>query len=413
MTFRVRIALVAAVFPVAAMAGLGVPAVPRANAEQGMAYLRTLGYQGVAFSDNNGDGLCQMDELLLKDFEGGARDTVLWKELRKLYDGLEGLTVQGTLKYGASKMFVLVRSDKGVNAVEPASGDLVFGTWFQDLSEPTEAEGRFYAQAKSASGKAWVDLSAGGKYKGEYFASVDSILAGEKDAYYVGTNSSGQKNVAALPSGKLVSKTWYAKILNVAADDGDVYVLASTGRDAPQWLDKKSRPIPAGSLAEIKGLHFAAGIGALWGKNSAGEWGNVSLKGKVLGKGFQSSPVGPLQTLANGAAFKSCTPQGCTFVDAKSGEDLLSKRFPDLGDRVWHFEGRDVLLAKDALGRWTYVYADGAEPLTGSWYTQVGPPSTANALFIFVGTKPSGQTLRTIVTPEGNKEEKSVGGSAN
>ncbi len=84
MTFRVRIALVAAVLPVAAMAGLGVPAVPRANAEQGMAYLRTLGYQGVAFSDNNGDGLCQMDELLLKDFKGGARDTVLWKELRKL-----------------------------------------------------------------------------------------------------------------------------------------------------------------------------------------------------------------------------------------------------------------------------------------------------------------------------------------
>jgi hypothetical protein len=69
-----------------------------------------------------------------------------------------------------------------------------------------------------------------------------------------------------------------------------------------------------------------------------------------------------------------------------------------------------VLLAKDALGRWSYVYADAGEPLTGSWYTQVSPPSTANALFIFVGTKPSGQTLRTIVTPEGNVEEKSSAG---
>lgn len=413
MTFRVRIALVAAALPVAASAGLGVPAVPRANAEQGMAYLRTLGYQGVAFSDNNGDGLCQMDELLLKDFKGGARDTVLWKELRKLYDGLEGLTVQGSLKYGTTKMFVVVRSDKGLNAVEPKSGDLVFGSWFQDLSEPAEIEGRYYAQAKSASGKAWVDLSAGGKYKGEYFYSIDSIRAGEKGAYYVGSNASGQKNVAALPSGKLVSKSWYGKILDVAADDGDVYVLGSSSGETPQWLDHKGRPVPSGELKEIKGLYFADGLGALWGKNSSGEWGNVSLKGKVLGKGFQSSPVGPLQKIANGAAFKSCTPQGCTYVDAKSGDDLLSKRFADLGDRVWHFEGRDVLLAKDALGRWTYVYADGGEPLTGSWYTQVTNPSTANALFIFVGTKPSGQTLRTIVTPEGNKEEKPVGATSN
>lgn len=408
MTYRVRVALAAFALPAAAMAGLGVPAVPRANAEQGMAYLRTLGYQGVAFSDNNGDGLCQMNEVMLKDFKDGARDTVLWKELRKLYSGLEGLSVSGTLKYGSTRMFVLVRSDKGVNAVDPKSGDLVFGSWFQDLSEPTELEGRYYAKAKGQGGVAWVDLSAGGKYKGEFYTSIDSIHSNGKDAYYVASNVSGMKNGVELPGGKPVSKVWYGQVKDVAANNGAFYLLASAS-GTPQWLDGKGRQVPSGNLTEIKGLYFADGIGALWGKNGAGEWGNVSLKGKVLGKGFQSSPVGPLQMVANGAAFKSCTPQGCTYVDAKSGDDLLSKRFADLGDRVWHFEGRDVLLAKDALGRWTYVYADGGEPLTGSWYTQVTPPSTANALFIFVGTKPSGQTLRTIVTPEGNKEEKSVG----
>ena len=413
MTNRVRIALAAIAFPVSAMAALGVPAVPRANAEQGMAYLRTLGYQGVAFSDNNGDGLCQMNEVLLKDFKDGARDTVLWKELRKLYSGLEGLTVNGTLKYGTTKMFVLVRSPKGVNAVEPSSGDLVFGSWFQDLSDPMDLEGRYYAQAKGTSGKAWVDLSAGGKYKGEFYSSIDSIRSNGRDAYYVASNSSGQKNGVELPSGRPVSKVWYSQIKDIAANSGDFYLLASSNGSSAQWIDYKGRPVPTGSLSEVKGIYFADGQGALWGKNSAGEWGNVSLKGKVLGKGFQASPVGPIQTLANGAAFKSCTPQGCTYVDAKSGNDLLSKRFTDLGDRVWHFEGRDVLLAKDALGRWTYVYADGGEPLTGSWYTQVTSPSTANALFIFVGTKPSGQVLRTIVTPEGNKEEKSVGGGTN
>ncbi len=406
---RVRIALVAAALPAAAFAGLGVPAVPRATAEAGMAYLRTLGYQGVAFSDNNGDGLCQMDELLLRDYKDGARDSALWKELRKLYSGVEKFGVQGTLKYGSSKLFVLVRSDKGINAVEPKTGDLVFGSWFQDLSDPIEAEGRYFAQAKGPGGKAWVDLTAGGKYKGEFFSSIDSIRAGEKNSYYVCTNASGQKNAVELPSGKLVSKTWYGRIEDVAADGGSVYLLASSSGTA-QWLDAKGRPVPLGDLKEVKGLYFAEGMGALWGKNSSGEWGNVSLKGKVLGKGFQTSPVGPLQTVAKGAAFKSCNPQGCTYVDAKSGEDLLSKRFGDLGDRVWHFEGRDILLAKVALGRWSYVYADAGEPLTGSWYTQVGPPSTANALFIFVGTKPSGQTLRTIVTPEGNVEEKSSAG---
>lgn len=412
MTIRVRIALAATLFPLAAMAALGVPAVPRANAEQGMAYLRTLGYQGVAFSDNNGDGLCQMSEVTLKDFKDGARDTVLWKELRKLYSGLEGLSVTNTLKYGAAKMYVVVRSDKGINVVEPKSGDLVFGTWFQDLSEPVELEGRYYAKAKGQGGIAWVDLSAGGKYKGEFYSSLDSIRSNGSDAYYVATNSAGMKNGIELPSGKPVSKTWYGQVKDVAANKGDFYLLASAS-GSPQWLDAKGRAVPTGDLTEVKGIYFADGVGALWGKNKSGEWGNVSLKGKVLGKGFQSSPVGPLQVVANGAAFKSCTPQGCTYVDAKSGEDLLSKRFTDLGDRVWHFEGRDVLLAKDALGRWTYVYADGGEPLTGSWYTQVTSPSTANALFVFVGTKPSGQVLRTIVTPEGNKEEKPVGGGAN
>jgi len=408
-----RIALVAAVFPAASFAALGVPAVPRANAEQGMAYLRTLGYQGVAFTDKNGDGLCQMDEVTLKDYKDGARDTVLWKELHKLYSGLEKLSIQGSLKFVSGKMFVVVRNDKGINVVEPKSGDLVFGTWFQDLSEPTEIDGRFYAQAKGPGGKAWVDLSNGGKYKGEFFSSIDSIRSTEKNAYYVGSNSSNQKNVVELPSGKLVSKSWYSKILDISSDDGDVYMLASTSGETPQWVDYKGRPVPSGELKEVKGLYFADGLGALWGKNSAGEWGNVSLKGRVLGKGFQASPVGPLQKIANGAAFKSCVAQGCTYVDAKSGNDLLSKRFPDLGDRVWHFEGRDVLLAKDALGRWSYVYADASEPLTGSWYTQVSPPSIANALFTFVGTKPSGQTLRTIVTPEGNKEEKPTGATPN
>lgn len=411
MTNRVRIALVAVALPAVAMAGLGVPAVPRANAEQGMAYLRTLGYQGVAFSDNNGDGLCQMNEVMLKDFKDGARDTVLWKELRKLYSGLAKYSVNGTLKYQTT-MYVVVRSDKGVNAVEPKSGNLVFGTWFQDLSNPVELEGRFYAQAKGPNGKAWVDLSAGGKYKGEFYSSLDSIQSNGADAYYIATNSAGMKNGIELPSGKPVSKSWYNQVKDVAANKGDFYVLASTG-SSPQWLDKKGRAVPTGNLSEVKGLYFADGMGALWGKNGAGEWGNVSLKGKTLGKGFQASPVGPLQLLANGPAFKSCSPQGCTYVDAKSGDDLLSKRFPDLGDRVWHFEGRDVLLAKDALGRWTYIYADGCEPLTGSWYTQVTTPTTANALFKFTGTKPSGQVLFTIVTPEGNKEEKTVGGGSN
>ena len=412
MTSRVRIALAAIFLPVAAMAALGVPDVPRANAEQGMAYLRTLGYQGVAFSDNNGDGLCQMSEVTLKDFKDGARDTVLWKELRKLYSGLKGLSVASTLKYGTAKMYVVVRSDKGVNVVDPKSGDLVFGTWFQDLSETEELEGRYYAKAKGQGGVAWVDLSAGGKYKGEFYSSIDSIRSNGSDAYYIATNSAGMKNGIELPSGKPVSKTWYGQVKDIAANKGDFYLLASAS-GSPQWLDAKGRAVPTGDLSEVKGIYFADGQGALWGKNKSGEWGNVSLKGKVLGKGFQSSPVGPLQVVANGAAFKSCVPQGCTYVDAKSGDDLLSKRFADLGDRVWHFEGRDVLLAKDALGRWTYVYADGGEPLTGSWYSQVTPPSTANALFIFVGTKPSGQVLRTIVTPEGNKEEKPVGGGAN
>lgn len=413
MTNRVHIALAAVAVPAFAMAALGVPSVPRANAEQGMAYLRTLGYQGVAFSDNNGDGLCQMSEVYLKDFKDGARDTVLWKELRKLYDGLEKFTVNGTLKYGTTKMFVIVRSDKGVNVVEPKSGDLVFGTWFQDLSEPSEVEGRFYAQAKAQGGKAWVDLSTGGKYKGEFYSSIDSIRSNGSDAYYIASNASGQKNGIQLPSGKPVSKSWFSQVKDVAANKGDFYILASMSGSSPQWLDSKGRTVSTGNLSEVKGIHFADGLGALWGRNSSGEWGNVSLKGKVLGKGFQSSPVGPLQLVFDGAAFKSCSPQGCTYVDAKSGEDLLSKRFNDLGDRVWHFEGRDVLLAKDALGRWSYVYADGCEPLTGSWYSQVTAPTVANALFKFTGTKPSGQVLFTIVTPEGNKEEKTVGGGAN
>ncbi|MCB9497288.1 MAG: hypothetical protein H6686_10435 [Fibrobacteria bacterium] len=410
MTIRVRMLLAAAALPAASFAGLGVPAVPRAQAEQGMAYLRTLGYQGVAFTDKNGDGLCQMDELTLKDFQDGARDTVLWKELRNLYKGLENLSVQGTLRFGDAHMYVLVRSDKGINAVEPKSGDLVFKTWFQDLSDPVEVDGRHYAVAKGQGGKAWVDLTSGGKYKGEFFNALDSIQAFEKSVVYVCTNGSGQKNVVRLPAGKPVGKTWYSRIDDVSASGGDVYMLAGTAGTV-QWVDRKGRSIQAGLLTEIKGLYFADGLGALWGKNAAGEWGNVSLKGKVLGKGFQRSPVGPLQRIADGAAFKSCTSNSCTFVDAKSGDDILPKTFSDLGDKVWHFEGRDVLLAKDALGRWSYVYGDAGDPLTGSWYTSIQPPTIANALFSFVGTKPSGQSLKTIVTPEGNIQEKPFAGS--
>jgi hypothetical protein len=153
------------------------------------------------------------------------------------------------------------------------------------------------------------------------------------------------------------------------------------------------------------GLSFAKGIGGLRGKNDKGEWANVSLKGKPLGQGFQVGKVGPVEVLGGEPAFKSCGQQ-CTFVSAKKGEDLLPRGFADVGERVWHFEGRDVILAKDNQGRWSYLFAESGEPLTGSWYTRVDEPSTANALFTFVATKISGQSVYLIVTPEGNTEEK-------
>lgn len=410
-TIRALLGLSAALPALAGAASLGVPDVPRATAEQGMAWLRILGYQGVEFNDANGDGMCQMSELTMRDYQDGARDTVLWKEVRKLYDGLDGLTAIGNLRLG-NRMWVLAQGSKGVNAVRPSDGGLVFSTWFASLSKPVLVDGHPFALASSSGGKAWVDLREGG-YKGQWFASVDSVFASGETFYYVGTDASGRQNAVSLPKGKLVSKVWYAKVQAVADDDGDGYLLASaTAGDDPAWLDPKGRPVSRGELVTVRGMSFAKGVGGLRGTNARGEWAQLDLKGRPLGKGWQTGEVGSMQVLDGRAAFRSCAGT-CTFVEAKSGDDLLPRAFPGLGDKVWHFEGRDIIVARDNLGRSTYLDALLGEPLSSSWYTEVGEPDISERLFRFDAVKINGQRVRMIVTPEGRAEEQAPGAGSN
>lgn len=383
-------------------AELRLPQASAAAANVGVGYLKTLGYQGAMYSDGNRNNLFDRGEITLRDYQGGKADTVLYKELNNFFEGTEGLNVEGSLAFG-NRMFVVVSNAKGRNVLEPKSGDLVFGTWFGGIGKPTaEIDGRFFATATDATGKAWIDLSAGGKYKGEYYKDAGPVRKSGDGFFYVATGATGQQNVVSLPEGEPVGKSWAPKVVDLAADGRKVYMRIVEGRDST-WVQAKSgKPVRVDEMTQTHGLYFVDGLGALWGRNARGEWGNVDIKsGKPLGKGWQEKPVGPLQSIEGRPVFKACAGRGCNYIEAKSGEDMLQKNYPDLSDFIWHFGNRDFAQAKDALGRYTYLDIQREEPLVQEWYTSLGEPSTQGGLFSFTATLPSGRNLVVEVTPEG------------
>ena len=395
---RISLFLLAALAATAGAKDFSLAPMSRAASEEAVQFLKFLGYAGAEYKDGNANGVYDEGEIVLRDYQGDVLKEELWKALDKYSNSLGQYKVKGHVR-GAKKFYIVVASDKGMNLLEPVKGDLVFSSWFEDIGFPMAVEGRVFVQAKSQGSRAWIDVSEGGKYKGQYFQKIGKIRKFGSDYYYLATNASGQQNVVKLPKGKPVSESWQASISDYTAGDGYVYMLAGGA-----WIDAdKGRPVSTGALTEVKGLYFSGDVGALWGKTSDGQWGNIEVrKGRAMGKGLQADSVGPLQTVNNEPAFKSCQKEGCNLVKAKGGEEILSKLYEGLGNKVFHFEGRDLIQAKDKLGRYTYVDIQKEEPLTGAqWFQSLEDPETTDGIFRFVATTTGGEKLWIEVTPEG------------
>lgn len=395
---RISLALLFALAATAGAKDFSLAPMSRAASEEAVQFLKFLGYAGAEYKDGNANGSYDEGEIVLRDYQGDALKEELWKALDKYSNSLKGFTVKGHVR-GAKKFYVVIKTEKGMNLLDPVKGDVVFSSWFEDIGFPMAVEGRIFVQAKSAGSRAWVDVAEGGKYKGEYFAKIGRIRKFSDGFMYLATNASGQQNVVKLPKGKPASETWLPAISDFTAGDGYVYMLANG-----TWIDAaKGRPVSTGALSEVKGLYFSGDMGALWGKTADGQWGNIEVrKGKALGKGLQSEAIGPLQTVNNEPAFKSCQKEGCNLIKAKTGDDVLSTLYADLGDKVFHFEGRDLIQAKDKLGRYTYVDIQREEPLTGAqWFQSLEDPETTEGLFKFAATTSGGEKLWIEVTPEG------------
>ena len=373
----------------------------RAAAEEAVQYLKFLGYAGAEFKDANGNGVYDDGEIVLRDYQGDGLKEELWKALDKYSNSIGDYKAKGHVK-GLKTFFTVVQNPKkgGMNLLNPATGDLVFSSWFEELGYPSAVEGRVFVQVKSGSSVAWVDAKEGGKYKGGYYQKISRIRKFDDGYYYVATNTQGQQNVIKLPKGKPVSDVWQSSVIaDYTAGDGNVYLLSNGN-----WFDAdKERPVGLGPLTDVKGIYFSGTQGAVWGKTSAGEWGNIDVKkGRPLGKGLQSDSVGPLQTVNGEPAFKACQKEGCNLIKAKGGEEIFSKLYAGLGNTVFHFEGRDLIQAKDKLGRYTYVDIQREEPLTGAqWFQELEDPETTEGIFRFAATTTGGEKLWIEVTPEG------------
>ena len=396
---RISLTLLAVMAVAAGAKDFSLGPMSRAASEEAVQFLTFLGYAGAEFKDANGNGVYDDGEIVLRDYQGDALKEELWKALEKYSNSLKDYKVKGHVR-GAKKFYVVVENAKGMNLLDPVKGDLVFDSWFEDIGYPMAVEGHIFVQAKSQGSRAWIDVGEGGKYKGQYFAKIARIRKFSDGFMYLATNAQGQQNIIKLPKGKPVSDDWQnSPITDYTAGDGYVYMYSNG-----TWIDAdKGRPVSVGPLTEVKGLYFSGDLGALWGRTADGQWGNIEVrKGKVLGKGLQADTVGPLQTVNDEPAFKSCQTDGCNLIKAKGGDDILSKTFDGLGDKVYHFEGRDLIQAKDKLGRYTYVDIQREEPLTGAqWFQSLEEPETTDGLFRFVATTTGGEKLWIEVTPEG------------
>jgi hypothetical protein len=396
---RISLTLLAGLAGVAGAKDFSLAVMTRAASEEAVQFLKFQGYAGAEFKDANANGVYDEGEITLRDYQGDVLKEELYKALDRYSNSLKEYKVKGHVR-GAKSFYVVIQNSKGMNLLNPVKGEVVFDTWFEDIGFPTAVDGRVFVQARSGGNRAWIDVAEGGKYKGQYNAKIGKIRHFSDGYFYMATNAQGQQNVMKLPKGKPVSDVWQTSaISDYTAGDGYVYFL--TGGS---WFDAdKGRPVGLGPLSEVKGLFFSGDQGALWGKTAGGEWGNVDVrKGKPLGKGLQADSVGPLQTVNNEPAFKSCQKEGCNLIKAKGGEDILSKLYEGLGNKVFHFEGRDLIQAKDKLGRYTYVDIQKEEPLTGAqWFQSLEDPETTDGIFRFVATTTGGEKLWIEVTPEG------------
>lgn len=396
---RISLSLLAALAATAGAKDFSLAPMSRAASEEAVQFLKFLGYAGAEYKDGNANGSYDEGEIVLRDYQGEALKEELWKALDKYSGSLKDFKVKGHVR-GAKKFNVVIQSSKGMNLLDPVKGEVVFDSWFEDIGYPMAVEGRVFVQAKSQGSRAWIDVSEGGKYKGQYFAKIGKIRKFSDGYMYLATNAQGQQNVVKLPKGKPVSDAWQSSVItDYTAGDGYVYMLSNG-----TWIDAdKGRPVSTGALSEVKGLFFSGDLGALWGKTSDGQWGNVEVrKGRALGKGLQSDSLGPLQTVNGEPAFKACQKEGCNLVKAKGGDEILSKLFDGLGNKVFHFEGRDLIQAKDKLGRYTYVDIQREEPLTGAqWFQNLEEPETTEGIFRFAATTTGGEKLWIEVTPEG------------